>query len=155
MYGGGLSTFNRTGRYGRSAGASANGRHKGDPIIADSIGATPGFDRLGPTAALCSAMKYDHTLATSGFVMQLKFDKKWFNSPRGIDNFVTMVKAYFTGGGQQLSINVLDAEELLRAKQDPEHYENLIVRVGGYSDYFTKLEPALQDNIIARTIQQM
>ena len=66
-----------------------------------------------------------------------------------------MVKAYFTGGGQQLSINVLDAEELLRAKQDPEHYENLIVRVGGYSDYFTKLEPALQDNIIARTIQQM
>ena len=155
MYGGGLSTFNRTGRYGRTAGASANGRHAFDPIIADSIGATPGMDRLGPTAALCSAMKYDHSLATSGFVMQLKFDKKWFNTESGIDNFVTLVKAYFMGGGQQLSINVLDGEELLKAQKDPENYKNLIVRVGGYSDYFTRLSADLQNNIIARTVQQL
>ena len=154
-YGGGLSTFSRTASYGADAGANANGRHSRDVLIADSIGATPGFDRLGPTAALCSALKYDHSLATSGFVMQLKFDKKWFNTPQGIENFMTLVKAYFMGGGQQLSVNVLDAEELIRAKENPEHYSNLIVRVGGYSDYFTKLSPGLQDNIIARTMQKI
>ena len=64
-------------------------------------------------------------------------------------------EAYFMGGGQQLSVNVLDAEELIRAKENPEHYSNLIVRVGGYSDYFTKLSPGLQDNIIARTMQKI
>ena len=153
MYGGGLSTFQRTGRYGRSAGASANGRHCSDWRIADSIGATPGRDRLGPTAALCSALKYDHKLATSGFVMQLKFEKRMFNTPEGIENFVELVKGYFRGGGQQLSINVLDAEELKDAKAHPERHENLIVRVGGYSDYFTRLEPGLQENIIARSVQ--
>lgn len=155
IYGGGLSTFSRTGRYGGSAGASANGRHSRDVLIADSIGATPGCDRLGPTAALCSAMKYDHSLATSGFVMQLKFDRKLFNTPEGLENFLRLVKGYFMGGGQQLSINVVDKAELLDAVEHPEKHENLIVRVGGYSDYFTRLSPALQQNIIARTSQSM
>ncbi len=155
IYGGGLSTFQRTARYGRMAGASANGRHASDVLLADSIGATPGKDRNGPTAALCSALQYDHSLATSGFVMQLKFEKRMFNTPEGIENFIQLVKGYFRGGGQMLSVNVLDAEELKDAKLHPEKHENLIVRVGGYSDYFTHLEPGLQDNIIARTIQDV
>lgn len=155
MYGGGLSTFQRTAEYGRRAGASANGRHARNWNLADSIGATPGRDRLGPTAALCSAMKYDQSLATSGFVMQLKFDKKLFNTESGLQNFIQLVKGYFMGGGQQLSVNVLDAEELKDAKLHPEDHQNLIVRVGGYSEYFTNLEPGLQDNIIARSVQQL
>ena len=53
------------------------------------------------------------------------------------------------------NLAVLDAEELLRAKADPEHHQNLIVRVGGYSDYFTRLSADLQDNIIARTMQRV
>ena len=122
-------------------------------LIADSIGAAPGCDRLGPTAALCSALKYRHRLATSGFVMQLKFDKKLFSAPEGIENFMRLVKGYFMGGGQQLSINVLDRQELLDAVAHPENHENLIVRVGGYSEYFTRLSPGLQQNVIARTSQ--
>ena len=69
--------------------------------------------------------------------------------------FIALAKTYFRKGGQQLSVAVLSAEELREAQICPERYGDLIVRVGGYSDYFTKLEPALQDNIIARTIQQM
>ena len=48
----------------------------------------------------------------------------------------------------------LDAEELKRAKAEPEKYGNLIVRVGGFSAYFNTLEPGLQDNIIKRTEQR-
>ena len=80
IYTGGLSTFRRASRYGWNIGASANGRRKADPTLADSIGATPGFDTHGPTAALCSALKYDHKLVMSGFVMQLKFEKKMFQT---------------------------------------------------------------------------
>ena len=64
-----------------------------------------------------------------------------------------LVKGYFMGGGQQLSINVLDRQELLDAVAHPENHENLIVRVGGYSEYFTRLSPGLQQNVIARTSQ--
>ena len=48
---------------------------------------------------------------------------------------------------------MLDRQELLDAVAHPENHENLIVRVGGYSEYFTRLSPGLQQNVIARTSQ--
>ena len=42
-------------------------------------------------------------------------------------------------------------EELKEAQKHPEKYGDLIVRVGGYSDYFVRLSRDLQDNVIART----
>lgn len=151
IYGSGLSTFNRSASYGEKVGAMPNGKHKADPLLADSIGAVPGCDVNGPTAAINSCMKYEQKLAKSGFVMQLKFDKKLFASPKGLESFINLAKTYFENGGQQLSINVLSAEELIDAKTHPELHKDLIVRVGGYSAYFTEISPDLQDNIIART----
>ena len=60
-------------------------------------------------------------------------------------------KAYFAGGGQQYTITVVSPEDLIDAKEHPENHRNLIVRVGGYSDYFTRLSPALRKEIIERT----
>lgn len=155
IYGGGLSTFQRTGRYGSSAGANANGRHSKDVLISDSIGPVPGMDKNGPTAVIKSALHYDQKLAKSGFVLHLKFDKTLFNTVRGKAGFLGLVKAYFENGGQQLSVNVLNEQELLEAQVHPERYGNLIVRVGGYSAYFVALPKELQDNIIARTTQNL
>ncbi|MBQ7921371.1 MAG: hypothetical protein IJ325_02180, partial [Clostridia bacterium] len=58
---------------------------------------------------------------------------------------------YFENGGQQLSVSVVSQEELLDAKVHPENHRDLIVRVGGYSDYFVNISSDLQDNVIART----
>lgn len=151
VYGGGLSTFSRTGRYGKALGASANGRKARDVLIADSIGAVPGKDVNGPTAVIKSSLKYDHLLAKSGFVLQLKFDKQSFLSEKGKNAFLALLKTYFKNGGQQLTVNVLNPKELEDAKLHPENYKNLTVRVGGYCDYFVNLPEDLQDNIIART----
>ena len=150
IYGGGLSTFNRTADYGSHTGASANGRKNRDVFLADSLGAEPGCDVKGPTAALLSAAKYDQTLAKSGLVMNIKFAKELFASERGEANFIRLWKTYFEKGGQQLSVNVVSREELLDAKEHPERHRDLIVRVGGYSEYFWKLPEGLQDNIIRR-----
>ena len=152
LYGGGLSTFNRTAKYGSTLGATASGRHAGDPNLADSIGAVPGFDRNGPTSAVKSALAYDHTLAKSGFVFQMKFAKTIFASPEGKSSFFALWDAFFKGGGQQLTVNVLDSEALREAQLHPELHRDLIVRVGGYSAYFVDLPKDLQDNIISRTM---
>ena len=151
IYGGGLSTFSRTGIYGRMLGASANGRHKSDIYIADSCGACPGKDKNGPTSLMRSVLSYDHRLAKSGFVLQVKFDKRSFSTERGKEAFKSLLKAYFGEGGQQLTVNVLSSEELLDAVKHPERHGDLIVRVGGYSAKFVELNPDLQNNIIART----
>ncbi|MBQ6989671.1 MAG: hypothetical protein IJN58_01320 [Clostridia bacterium] len=151
IYGGGLSTFSRTADYGTHTGANANGRAFRDPLLADSIGAEPGCDKMGPTAALKSAAGYNQTLAKSGLVLNIKFGKELFATEQGVDIFINMVKTYFSCGGQQLSVNVVSLEELLDAKKHPEAHQDLIVRVGGFSAYFCDLEEGLQDNIIERT----
>ena len=150
-FAGGCSTFSRAANNGRACGALPNGHLSGDPMFADCIGAVPGQDVCGPTAAVKSALVYDQTEVTSGFVFQLRFDKKLFATEKGMESFINLAKAYFAGGGQQMSINVLSAEDLAEAQKHPEQYGDLIVRVGGYSDYFVRLSKDLQDNIIART----
>ncbi|MBQ9553209.1 MAG: hypothetical protein IJU96_10695 [Clostridia bacterium] len=150
-FGVGCSTFERAANYGRHLGALPNGKKKFAPLLADSIGPTPGNDKTGPTAALNSVLKANQYLATSGNVLQLKFSKSQFATPAGMNAYLTLAKTYFRLGGQTLQINVVSKEELLDAKRHPERHENLIVRVGGFSEYFNRLEPDLQDNIIART----
>ncbi len=151
VYMGGCSTFNRGAGYGRKIAALPNGKRKGAPMLADSIGAVPGCDVKGPTALLKSALRYNHLDSGSGFLLQVKFDKKLFNTEKGMNSFINLAKAYFAGGGQNFTVNVVSQEELLDAKKNPNAHRDLIVRVGGYSDYFVNLEEGLQDNIIARS----
>jgi formate C-acetyltransferase len=151
VYTGGCSTFTGSPGMGKQTGALPCGHRAGEAAYSDSINAELGQDRHGPTAAIKSALSYDQTEVTSGFVMQLRFEKKLFATEKGQDSFLQLAKSYFQNGGQQLSINVLSAEELRDAQLHPEKYGDLVVRVGGYSDYFTRLNKDLQDNIIART----
>jgi formate C-acetyltransferase len=46
---------------------------------------------------------------------------------------------------------VVSADTLRDAQKHPEKYQDLIVRVAGYSDYFNDLGEALQEEIIRRT----
>lgn len=120
-------------------------------MIADSIGATPGCDTNGPTALINSCLSFDHTLAGSGFILNLKFDGEMFRSTSGKEAFIPIVKRYFEGGGQMLTFTVVSEEELRDAQIHPENHKDLIVRVGGYCDYFVNIGKSLQDNVIART----
>ena len=67
---------------------------------------------------------------------------------------VKLVRSYFTLDGHHIQFNVVDAATLRAAKERPDDYRDLIVRVAGYSDYFCNLSEALQDEIIARTEHQ-
>ncbi len=154
-FGAGCSTFQRAARYGGSVGALPNGKHRDDTTLADSIGAVPGCDKNGPTALLNSVLKCNQLLATSGNVLQMKFAKSQFVTESGMNSFVALAKTYFRMGGQTLQVNVLSKEELIDAYEHPEKHENLIVRVGGFSTYFTQLEKGLQENIIKRSEQVM
>lgn len=150
-FGGGCSPFTRAAQNGGAVGALPNGKKLGENLYGDSIGATPGRDTHGPTALLKSCLKFDHTLPTSGFILNLKFDRSLFCTERGENGFIALQRAYFGSGGQQLSVTVVSREDLIDAKKNPDAHRDLIVRVGGYSDYFVNLPAELQDNVIART----
>ena len=54
-------------------------------------------------------------------------------------------------GVWETQFNVLTKEDLLRAQEKPDEYRSLVVRVAGYSAFFTVLGKGVQDDIIDRT----
>ncbi|MDO9542774.1 MAG: glycine radical domain-containing protein, partial [Kiritimatiellia bacterium] len=62
-----------------------------------------------------------------------------------------IVLTFLRRGGFETQINVVDNETLKKAKTNPEQYRDLVVRIGGYTDYFTKLSPEMQDEVMQRT----
>ena len=74
-----------------------------------------------------------------------------FDSAVQRDKLRALVRSYFDLGGMQLQVNVIDQELLRRACERPEDYPDLIVRVGGYSEYFVRLSPELRRSVLERT----
>ena len=131
---------------GEEVGPTPDGRRGGKPL-ADSIAALSGKAVKGPTAMLSSAVSYDQSMVYGVAVTNLSLTKKC--TPELLR---ALIEGYFAMGGTQLQITVADKNTLLSAKADPDSHRDLIVRVGGYSEYFTKLSEKVQNAVIERTV---
>lgn len=136
-------------RFGRETGATPDGRHAGFPL-GDGSGPCQGREMRGPTASIISSTKWDHHRLIGGVAVNLKFSKSTLGAA-SIEVMRAIVKTYMQRGGFELQINVTNREILEKARQDPDSYRDLIVRIGGYSDYFTRLSSQMQNEIILRT----
>ena len=135
--------------FGSVTGAMPDGRRAWEPL-SEGVSPVQGADRRGPTAVLKSVAKMDHA-RTGGTLLNQKFTPALLQDDDDLDKLVYLVRAYFRLDGHHIQFNVVDAATLRAAKQNPDQYRSLIVRVAGYSDYFCNLSEALQDEIIART----
>ncbi len=135
--------------FGRVTGATPDGRRAGRPL-SEGISPVQGADRLGPTAIFRSAARMDH-LKTGGTLLNQKFSPKILEGEESLRKLAGLVRAYFRMGGHHVQFNVVSAETLRSAQADPEGHRGLLVRVAGYSDYFTDVGRELQDEIISRT----
>ncbi len=131
---------------GERVAATPDGRRAGEPI-ADSAGAVQGRDRHGPTAALQSAAALDTRHAPGTLVVNIRLSKKLFADREKVK---ALVRGYFALGGLQLQINVVDQAVLRAALEHPEQHGDLIIRMGGYSEYWTHLSRALQESVLQR-----
>ena len=130
---------------GMHIGATPDGRHSGEPLC-DSIGAIHGNDKLGITALLSSAASLCQSKMAGTPVMNVRLNAKQVSTA-----LKALVNGYFKKGGMQLQITCVNREDLIDAKKNPQKYPNLIVRIGGYSEYFTRLSSELQQTVIDRT----
>ena len=134
---------------GAVTGATPDGR-KGGAILADaSLSPDHGTDVRGPLAVFQSAMRVQQA-AYQGTLMNMKFHPTALKTEDDLKKLGSMIKTYLTHGGKHVQFNVVNKEEMLDAKVHPEDHPELIVRVAGYSAYFTRLTPAVQDEVIDR-----
>lgn len=134
----------------RILGASADGR-KAREFYSDNLSPMIGAAKNGPTAIVLSCGQLDVSKCAGGEVLDMKFHPSALSSEEGRDKFIAMIKTYCKVGGMQTQINVLDNKVLLDAQAHPENYRDLMVRIWGFSAFFTQIAKHWQDHIIART----
>lgn len=130
--------------------ATPDGRRAGEPL-SNSMSPSNGAERRGPTAALSSLARIDHTAIGYGNSVNMRLPVGLLATEKGVDSAAHLVRAYFDKGGFHLQFNTVDSATLRAAQRTPDAYADLIVRVSGYSAYFTRLGRRIQDDIIGRT----
>lgn len=139
---------------GAVTGATADGR-KGGEILADaSLSPDHGQDVHGPLAVFQSAMKVNQD-PYQGTLMNMKFHPSAMKTTEDLEKLAGVIKTYLTHGGKHIQFNIIDQEEMLDAKVHPEDHSELVVRVAGYSAYFTRLPGSIQDEVIERMAHNM
>ena len=136
---------------GANVGATPDGRFAGTPLADGGLSPMAGRDRRGATAVLNSVGKLDLKLASNGTLLNMKFLPSFFEGPEALRKFVLLLRGFCRLHIPHVQFNVVSADTLRQAQANPEEYRSLVVRVAGYSAYFTELDKELQDEIIRRT----
>jgi pyruvate formate-lyase/glycerol dehydratase family glycyl radical enzyme len=136
--------------FGQLTGALPCGRKRGE-TFPSGMAPQNGMDRCGPTALINSMNKIDYKQIANGINFNLKLEANTLRDEQGRGLMNSLLDVYFKRGGMQVQLNVLDASVLREAKENPDKYPFLLVRISGYSVYFSDLSPELQDELITRT----
>lgn len=135
---------------GEEVAATPDGRKSRSPL-SDAASPMHGRDTNGPTAVLHSMAKPDYTLASCGTVLNQKYSPVMFTDSVKRQKLLSLVKVYFQKGGQEIQMNAVSREMLMDAQKRPEQYRNLVVRVSGFSAFYTSLTKEVQNDILMRT----
>jgi len=136
--------------FGQVTGALPSGRRRGESF-ASGISPSNGRDRKGPTAMLNSVNRMDATRFANGINLNVKFSADTIRGETGRTALRNLFGTYFRRGGMQVQLNVIDPSVLREARDNPDAYPHLLVRVSGYSAYFNDLTRKMKDEIIQRT----
>lgn len=141
--------------------ASPDGRPKGK-FLSNAICPSNGADIFGPTANVNSVGKVIGgksengdwqefvNLLPNGSSHTMTFNPSLLKDAEHKEKFKAFLKSYTENGGTALQINMIDAEMLRDAQNNPQNYRHLLVRVTGYNAYFTTIGKELQNEIILR-----
>ncbi|MDL2302306.1 glycyl radical protein, partial [Lachnospiraceae bacterium OttesenSCG-928-D06] len=150
----GFSTISANVFCGQIVSATPDGRKAWTPIT-EGISPAHHVDKNGPTAVALSSAKLYHEGLSGGSILNLRFSPLTTKGEKGLDDLTAFVKGLQKVGIWHAQFNVVDTETLVEAQKEPNKHPDLLVRVAGYSTFFTGLPEILQDDIIDRTIHSV
>ncbi|MGL5812502.1 MAG: formate C-acetyltransferase/glycerol dehydratase family glycyl radical enzyme [Aeromonas sp.] len=147
----GTSSISANVPFGAATMATPDGRHAKTPL-AEGASPASGSDRLGPTAVFNSLGKLPTAAILGGVLLNQKLSPASLENERDKAKLMSLLRTFFeVHKGWHVQYNIVSRETLLAAKAHPDQYRDLVVRVAGYSAFFTALSSDAQDDIIART----
>ena len=129
--------------------ATPDGRQRGERV---SYGIAPSEIAKGKslTSLLRSASAIPQRLFPNGTPILLSLDKRDVKGESGEERLIALIKGYFRLGGSTLQINLQNRDTLVDAREHPERYPDLLVRISGFSDRFTRQREDIKDALIDR-----
>lgn len=147
----GTSSISANVPFGAQTMATPDGRKAKKPL-AEGASPASGSDHKGPTAVFQSISKLQVGKILGGVLLNQKLSPAAVATTADQQKLAIMLRTFFDHHkGWHVQYNIVSRETLLAAKAHPEDYRDLVVRVAGYSAFFTALSPDTQDDIIART----
>ncbi|MDR2184227.1 MAG: pyruvate formate-lyase, partial [Treponema sp.] len=135
--------------FGKFAGATPDGRKAGKPFN-NGISPNNGSEKNGPTATVNSVGKMPSLWFQKGAILNMRLTAKSLSTETERSRVIALIKVLFDKYGQHVQFNLVDNETYIRARQHPEDYGDLLVRVSGYSTLFVPLAKEVQDDIMER-----
>ncbi|KFD19351.1 formate C-acetyltransferase/glycerol dehydratase family glycyl radical enzyme [Yokenella regensburgei] len=147
----GTSSISANVPFGAATMATPDGRKAGTPL-AEGASPASGTDHLGPTAVIGSVGKLPAGSILGGVLLNQKLNPATLENESDKQKLMVLLRTFFeVHKGWHIQYNIVSRETLMEAKKHPDQYRDLVVRVAGYSAFFTALSPDAQDDIIART----
>lgn len=130
-------------------GATADGRMKGEPF---GTNFSPNlFAKIaGPVSVVEDFSVQPFDRAMNGGPLTLEFAAGVFKNSDSTKKVAALIKYFVSRGGHQLQLNAVNLEDMKNAQRDPDSYRQLVVRIWGWSAYFTELDKCFQDHVMAR-----
>ncbi len=147
----GTSSISANVPFGAATMATPDGRKAKAPL-AEGASPASGTDHLGPTAVISSVGRLPTGSILGGVLLNQKLNPSTLDNVGDRQKLMLLLRTFFEEyKGWHIQYNIVSRETLVKAKQHPDQYRDLVVRVAGYSAFFTALSPDVQDDIIAST----
>ena len=148
----GLFSWASTIPMGKTIGATPNGRRAGSPIT-HGANPEPGFKDTGALTAMAHAVASVQPHWGNTAPIQLEIDPIFGSDEGGIEKIVDFLMTYCCDlSGTLVNINILDKDRVLDAHEHPENHPDLVVRVTGFSVYFSNMSYDFRQLVVDRII---
>lgn len=147
----GFFSWANTVDFGRHVAATPNGRFAGTPI-SHGANPVPGFTADGASLALAASIARIQPGFGNTAPMQWELDPS-FAKQDHVALIEAIIKAHFEMGGTLINVNIMDKEKVLAAQKDPSLYPDLVVRVTGFTAYFSMLSPDFRQLVVDRIVE--
>lgn len=147
----GFFSWANTVGFGKTVGATPNGRKSTYPI-SHGANPNPGFARDAASLSLATSIAGIQPGYGNTAPMQWELDPGLANE-ENIDLIASIIKAHFEMGGTLINVNIMDKQKVLEAHKDPSLYPELVVRVTGFTAYFSMLTPEFRQLVVDRILE--